>query len=168
LEKILAPIDGSEKSDESLEMALELAESTGSEVEILHVLEPIYVSTPVYPTSYVRPSKPYPGTYVTPGEPTKTFKTPEGYSGVYTNRKKAGENILDEAAQKVRKKHPEVEISKKLLEGEPDDTIVNEAKKHGFDLIVMGASGLGLKEIVLGNTTTAVARKSETPVLVYK
>ena len=168
MEKILAPIDGSEKSDESLEMALELAESTGSEVEILHVLEPIYVSTPVYPTSYVRPMKPYPGTYVTPGEPTKTYETPKWYSGVYTGRKKAGENILEEAAQNARKKHPDVEISKKLAEGEPDDEIVNEAKKHGFDLIVMAGNGLGLKEMLLGSTTTAVARKSDTPVLVYK
>jgi nucleotide-binding universal stress UspA family protein len=65
--------------------------------------------------------------------------------------------------------HPNLEISKKVVEGLPATEIVKEANSGGFDLIVVGARGMGfIEELVLGSTSDIVVDKSEIPVLVVK
>jgi nucleotide-binding universal stress UspA family protein len=54
-------------------------------------------------------------------------------------------------------------------EGYPDTTIIETAEETGADLIVMGARGVrGVKMLVLGSSTRAVAINSPIPVLVVK
>ena len=54
-------------------------------------------------------------------------------------------------------------------EGYPDTTIMETAEETGADLIVMGARGVrGVKMLVLGSSTRAVAINSAKPVLVIK
>jgi nucleotide-binding universal stress UspA family protein len=54
-------------------------------------------------------------------------------------------------------------------EGYPDTTIMESAEETGADLIVMGARGVrGVKMLVLGSSTRAVAIHSAIPVLVVK
>jgi nucleotide-binding universal stress UspA family protein len=63
----------------------------------------------------------------------------------------------------------EAKIATLEKEGYPDTTIIETAQETGSDLIVMGARGVrGVKMLVLGSSTRAVAINSPIPVLVVK
>jgi len=56
-----------------------------------------------------------------------------------------------------------------LFRDEPHAAIIDAAKDHGCDLIVMGSHGWGgFKQLVLGSETTRVLSQSTIPVLVYR
>lgn len=58
---------------------------------------------------------------------------------------------------------------KNFLTGNPGKMIVNYAKEHDCDLIIMGSRGLtGLKEVLLGSTSHYVIQQAHCPVLVAK
>ena len=53
--------------------------------------------------------------------------------------------------------------------GNTASQIINAAKKGNFDMIVIGARGIGgTKEAFLGSTSNAVMHKSKVPVLIVK
>lgn len=53
--------------------------------------------------------------------------------------------------------------------GPPVEQIVNYAKKHDIDLIVMGTHGrTGLNRVLMGSVAEGVVRKAECPVLAIK
>lgn len=59
--------------------------------------------------------------------------------------------------------------SKVTKESAAANGIVQYAKNHEFDLIIIGARGKsGLETIQLGSVSEAVVKRSETPVLVYR
>ncbi len=63
----------------------------------------------------------------------------------------------------------EVNISYKMLEGNPAEEICKYAKKEKFDLIVMGARGLsGVKKFFLGSITDKVIHHSSVSVMVVR
>lgn len=60
-------------------------------------------------------------------------------------------------------------IQVKILHGEPAQRICEHAEYVSADLILMGSHGYGsLKRAVLGSTSSAVATKSKTSVLILK
>lgn len=63
----------------------------------------------------------------------------------------------------------DVQIDAEICYGEPDDEILNFAKKESIDLIVMGTHGrTGLLEYLVGNTAENVMRKAICPVLMVR
>jgi len=57
----------------------------------------------------------------------------------------------------------------KAIIGKESSEIVDFAKKNKFDIIVIGARGLGsVKEVFLGSVSNTVVHKSRVPVLVVK
>lgn len=59
------------------------------------------------------------------------------------------------------------EIDSAILTGSPTQAILDEIDESGPDLVVMGARGLaGIKRLVLGSTTAAVARSTDCSILV--
>jgi nucleotide-binding universal stress UspA family protein len=57
----------------------------------------------------------------------------------------------------------------KSIIGKESSEIVDFAAKNKFDIIVIGARGLGsVKEVLLGSVSNAVLHKSKVPVLVVK
>lgn len=79
------------------------------------------------------------------------------------------EEILKEALNKTKKIKPNLKISTKILVGRPAEKIVEVAKEGGFDLIVMGARGLGgIKEFFLGSVSDRVADEAQCPVVIIK
>lgn len=75
------------------------------------------------------------------------------------------QEYLDRIATRLR--HEGIEVRMELSEGSPHDHIVEYAKKHGVDIIVMCTHGHGgLKRLLLGSTTDRVIRMAEMPVLV--
>jgi len=53
--------------------------------------------------------------------------------------------------------------------GKPADTICDVAREDGFDLVVMGSSGMGqVSGILLGSVSDRVAHRSVVPVLIVR
>ncbi len=85
------------------------------------------------------------------------------------NLKGNHEKILDEAYNQATKKFPKLRLEKKMVDGKPGKSIVNEAKEGSYDLIVVGSRGLGaVNEFLLGSVSDYVVDHSEIPVLVVK
>ena len=79
---------------------------------------------------------------------------------------RTGENLIQEAATLVGS---EVDIHRELLFGATAVTILKVAETRHCDLIIMGARGLGLLEmLLLGSQTQKVISHARCPVLVVK
>jgi nucleotide-binding universal stress UspA family protein len=60
---------------------------------------------------------------------------------------------------------PLVEVHEKVEIGSPTTNIIDEAKKHGHDLIVMSTHGrTGLAHVLMGSVTEQVVRNAACPV----
>ena len=60
-------------------------------------------------------------------------------------------------------------MTTKIIEGIPQDAIVQEAHDWGADLIVLGTHGVGgFQHLVLGSVTEKVLRKASCPVLTVR
>jgi nucleotide-binding universal stress UspA family protein len=153
IKKILAATDGSEKAMEALEKAAIIAEKMGSEIEIINVLEPITLSAGMYPTAMG----------------ARAAAAPTWVTNYYEGHKEAHKETLEKSYKKLKEKHPNLKITKKLVEGLAATKIVETAEKGEFDMIVVGARGLGfIEELVLGSTSKLVVDKAHMPVLVVK
>ena len=138
---ILVPLDGSSTASQGLEHALRLAHALGSSLQLLHVVE-------------VRRL---------PAEMTERM-TPERLVETW---RVAGERLIAAAADKARACGVDVGAT---VRADPalrvSDLIVDEARRVGAGLIVMGTHGRrGLVRLALGSDAEAVLRESPVPVL---
>jgi nucleotide-binding universal stress UspA family protein len=150
--KILVPIDGSKNANKALDYALKLAKTCESEVELFNVVEPVRI--PVAPYTYYGAAA----------------STVPAWINSYTVNFKAGhKTMLSDTLKKAKKDFPNLEISKKMVDGRPATEITKRAKEGKFDLIVLGNRGLsGLEEFFLGSVSDNVADEAECPVLIVK
>ena len=73
------------------------------------------------------------------------------------------------AKAKARCAQNGVVFSEKITDGHEVDEIIGFATEKNFDLIVVGARGLGsVKEVFLGSVSNGVLHKSKIPVLIVK
>lgn len=84
-------------------------------------------------------------------------------------------NIIEDNTQKMLEKTQDflrekgVEAQVLSYEGNPGTVICEVAEKGGYDLIVMGSSGLGsIEELFLGAVSNKVAHCAKTSVLIVK
>ncbi len=142
MEKILVPTDFSEASENAAAFAADIARDTGADLYLLHVME-----IPTHSTNY-------------------TFEeyqeVPEGVA-------------LMKAAKERFKQFKEKPIFKGVNVVEAVqfertyENIVQQAKKHDIDLIVMGSHGAtGMKEMFVGSNTERVVRMAHCPVFTIK
>ncbi|MNC43800.1 Stress response protein NhaX [compost metagenome] len=139
---ILLAYDGSKASTKAFEHAVSLAKlSPGTKLHIVHVY--------AFPRLYI-------------GEalaPIPASVNKEVYDFAVETSEKA-EQLLKESG---------VEGSVELIQGGAAETILDYAKTHHCDLIVIGSRGLGgIKEFVLGSVSHNVVQHSVVPVLVVK
>ncbi|MBD3207239.1 hypothetical protein GF319_12980 [Candidatus Bathyarchaeota archaeon] len=141
--KILAGVDGSETSMKALKHAIELAEIHDSELHIISVLE--------------------------------EFKLP--FASEYElwaneSRDEQVSKVLEEmnsAVMSIKKDDIEIDVETRIEKGKPAKVITQIAKKEDFELIVIGAKGLGrVEEFLLGSTSREVVNTSKVPVLIIK
>jgi nucleotide-binding universal stress UspA family protein len=80
------------------------------------------------------------------------------------------DEVLAKARQAATEKDIEAEtIVRETVGSRPADAIVDEARKQGCDLIVMGTHGRkGISRLVLGSDAMAVAQSSPVPVLLVR
>jgi nucleotide-binding universal stress UspA family protein len=142
---ILVGVDGSESSRKAATVAAELAASTGA---TLHVL------TAVDPRSH--------GAQAEPGRPSADLARdiPSVTPG------EAAESIAADVAQSLHSVVPHIESSP--IQGKPAQALVEEAKRLGADLIVVGnrrVQGIGR---LLGSVATDVAQHAPCDVYIVK
>jgi len=77
------------------------------------------------------------------------------------------DQIVREAAEQAHQRG--VETVTKVRQGEPYREIIDDAERHGLDLIVMPTHGRrGLERFLLGSTSERVVRRADVPVLTIR
>ena len=151
IKKILVGVDGSEKSFEAAEYALNLAEKYKSKlILIVYVLE-------IEPWLH--------------GEYPYSWGKPEVIEKVYENQKRDIQKILD----KIKEKTDKLDLNSKTdmimtpRTTNPSIALVDYSEKNDIDLIVVGTRGsTGFKKLLLGSVASGVVTYAHCPVLIIK
>ena len=147
---ILVPLDGSEYSKRALDEAIEISKRLDSELELLHVVSTSAAQPPGIVLSGVVKGK----------GATKAIDefVQKALSGAH--------GFMQECTAYCKKKG--VKASYKVVTENPAKAILDNAKRSGSDLIVMGSQGLrGIKKVkVLGSVSRHVLENASCPVVV--
>jgi nucleotide-binding universal stress UspA family protein len=143
MKSILVPIDFSKQAEYAAKVASVIAKQTRAKIFLLHMLE--------LPTGVIDPA---------------SFGTTNNSPTALLFLKRAHERFED------FKKLPffkGIELEDSVQFHKAYDGIIDESKKQGADLIVMGSKGAsGIEEMLVGSNTEKVVRNSDVPVLVIK
>ena len=133
--RIIVAVDGSEHSDRALKYTQGLAECFGAAVWLVHAF-------------------PH----------TSDLLGYDEYEQLVSRREGAGQEILDEARQKLGETN--FEVHEELLEGPAAEAILSVAKTRQADLIVMGTRGLSsLGGLLFGSVSNKVSHYASCPVM---
>ncbi|MEM9292877.1 MAG: universal stress protein [Acidobacteriota bacterium] len=137
IQRIVVPLDFSAGSQQALAEAKELAAVYGAQLDLIHVVQPL-----AYPQSY------FPGA---------TSAYVADYAAIGQQAKASLQRIAEEHGLEGASVH--------VTEGYPATAIVDYAKRHGADLIVLSTHGLtGVAHLFLGSVAEKVVRLAECPV----
>lgn len=143
MKSILVPIDFSKQAEYAAKVASVIAKQTHAKIFLLHMLE--------LPTGVIDPA---------------SFGTTNNSPTALLFLKRAHERFED------FKKLPffkGIELEDSVQFHKAYDGIIDESKKQGANLIVMGSKGAsGIEEMLVGSNTEKVVRNSDVPVLVIK
>ncbi|HJV63226.1 MAG TPA: universal stress protein [Albitalea sp.] len=144
-QKILVPIDGSPTANEGLAEAVKLGKLTGARLRLLHAVDMLSIT-------------------LTP-EASMSLSQP-----LIDTLKRAGQDILDKAKASVMAAGLEADtVLVDTLSGRISDLVVEEARKWGAELIVIGTHGRrGVGRLVLGSDAEQVLRLAPVPVLLVR
>jgi len=146
--KVLVATDGSPGSKKAVETALKLKlQIPEIEITILHVYETIL-------RTILEPSVEYSSKITVIPDSTRISMIRE----------------KDEILEEARLIAEELGVKVKLLNriGDPASTIVEEAEKGGYDLIVIGGEGFGKSGKILGSVANKVVNQFKGSVLVIR
>ncbi|MBU1239280.1 universal stress protein [Myxococcota bacterium] len=140
INKILCPVDFSDNADHALQYALAFAQAHDAELTLIHAVEnPVLVSLDY-------PVLPY---------------------GNVNDLAKSAQHKLDEILVRIKQEHEKV-LSKVTI-GTPFIEIIQYARNHEVDMIVLGTHGKsGLAHVLMGSVSERVVRKAPCPVLTIK
>jgi len=141
-EKILVPVDFAAHSEEAIRRAIDLAQHYSASLTLIYVYEPL------------------------------DYALPEGYA-LYTPEQVG--RLMEEFKDRLREMVRDLEtkgvrgVESHVLNGAAAIEIVEFAKAHDFDLIVMGTHGRkGLSHLLMGSVAERVLRGAHCPVLTVK
>ena len=145
-QRILVATDGSDLSRKAVDHAISLAATCGAELIAIKVV-------PHYPRSYFEGSVPL---------------SADEVSRIEKHWAEDGEGVVE--AVKCAGAAKGVKVTALVVKSDlVSDALIEAAKKHGADLIVMASHGRkGVKRLLLGSETQQVLTHSETPVLVLR
>lgn len=139
VENILAPVDFSDRADNAVRHAKELALTYGAKITLLHAVEEV-----IYPSAYGMEMADAPGPEV-------------------VNR--VEESLASLARDEIGYEHVLVEA----VVGYAPSVILDYEEEHDVDLIVLSTHGRsGLERLLLGSVTERVARRASVPVFIVK
>jgi nucleotide-binding universal stress UspA family protein len=143
--KILLAVDGSAASMSAVSTTAALDTPTGSTIEVISVI----------PDSFAPEGSPWPNV-IRIDPPTDRERVRDDVRG-----------RLEEIAARLRTSDRTAEP--RVLEGRPATQIVEEARRFGAELIVMGARGLSaVRRLLLGSVSSEVVDHAPCPVLVAR
>lgn len=136
--QVVVAIDGSEHSRRALEYAKDVAEYEGASLWLVHAF-------------------PH----------TSDLRGHESYDRLISERKRAGQVVLDKAREILA--DTILEVHEELLEGPAAEGILKVAESRNADLIVMGTRGLGtLRGLLLGSVSSKVLQHAHCPVMLTR
>jgi nucleotide-binding universal stress UspA family protein len=140
---ILVPTDGSDVTAKAVDTAIALAKALGSSVQTLSVREP-------FPYSAI--------SEIQPIAPQEYFEVQERIAGQRVQQ------VVDAC------RAAGLECNAHTIEAlHPYEAIIDHAREHGCDLIVMASHGRrGMRALLLGSETQKVLTHSNVPVLVVR
>jgi len=142
IRRILFPTDFSESADHAWIFALQFAQDCGADVHVLHVVAPPPRLTEAYSMNF---------------DPVK-------FSAVVTAE---AETFLDRLVEGAKDRH--LTFHREVRIGVDFHEIIDYARKHEIDLIVMATHGrTGLAHALVGSVAEKVVRKASCPVLTVK
>lgn len=77
------------------------------------------------------------------------------------------EDVVDSAARRVRRRHPDLDVSVDILPEEPEYALVREGR-HAAALVLGTRGRSGLTEMLLGSVSLTVAAHADCPVIVLR
>ena len=145
IKRILVPVDFSRYAEEALDYARALATFHEATLEVLHVIE-----EPAFPAFY-----------------GAAYKGAHGQ--LPPDLEEETRLAMEHLAEAVRGADVERGIGYYVRRGRAAREIIQLAKEHDIDLIVMGSHGLtGLDRLMLGSVAEKVVRGAPCPVFVIK
>jgi universal stress protein A len=140
LQKILVPVDFSERSTKALRYAASFARHFGAEILCLYVIEIPYGA----------------------GEAGFVTETEMYRRNLHKEMKERMDEVIEREAADVR-------VKGKVRSGAPYDEITRAAQDENADLIIIATHGhTGFKRFFLGSTAERVVRHAHCPVLVVR
>ena len=141
---ILVPLDGSATAERGLHEAVRLAAEQKGRLRLLHVVEDFPMLGEMQVMSSLDASL----------QKMRAF----------------GEEVLAKGRQVAAEAGVQAEVVlNEAIQGRIADVVVDEARRSGCDLVVMGTHGRrGLNRLALGSDAEAVARNSPVPVLLVR
>ncbi|MDP9440109.1 MAG: universal stress protein [Actinomycetota bacterium] len=137
--RILLATDGSECAESAGRVAVDLANRSGAELDVVHAFEFV-------------PPREYAGVAL-------RLRSPAEFA-------KQGQKILDEQVDRIGEMGGEV-ADARLCVGSPVDQILCRAEASGADLVVVGRRGLGgVKRLLMGSVSEGIVQHASCPVLV--
>jgi nucleotide-binding universal stress UspA family protein len=98
---------------------------------------------------------------------TSDLRGYESFDRLISERKEAGQVVLDEAREQLG--DTPLEVHEELLEGPPAEAILRVAETRNADLIVMGTRGLGsLRGLLLGSVSSKVVQHAHCAVMLAR
>lgn len=142
--RILVAVDGSPTSLRGLNEAIKIAQATGGQLKLVHVVNELVLAAEYVPAVYYEP--------------------------VLVSLRDSGIKVLEQVMAVAQRAGVPCEQSLvETLGGRAADEIVNQAKAWPADLIVLGTHGRrGLKRLAMGSDAEMVLRQAPVPVLMVR
>ncbi len=141
MKKILVAVDGSKHSEKALFKARKIAEAIGSEVTILHVINPL--------------------------RDTVYINNRELANEIKKNASMRGEEVIKKSKEVFQDFNGTLFTETRV--GDAVDEIIKFSEEGGFDLIVMGSRGGGaFSRALLGSVSDKVVHHIKSSVLIVK
>ena len=143
-QRILVPVDGSETSQRGLQEAIKLSKALGASIRLVHIIDDSPLAM-----------NPEAGIATAP---------------LVADFAEAGKQIMEEARAFAAAEGVQVETAlHENFTGRVAERLLEEARKSGAELIVMGTHGRrGIRHAVLGSDAEAVVRGANVPVLLVR
>lgn len=162
LKTILVPVDGSGYADRAIDYASHLASRLGAKIILLHVMAPAkrqrYRHLPDEIRQYAATERLLGADEIFPVV-EEIFASADAH---------AVEELLKRSAARAKNAGAE-EIAQESVEGNPAETILDNAKSFDVDTIVMGSRGLSeMKGLMVGSVSQRVLHHADVPVTIVR